>query len=345
MKLLIITQKVDQNDPVLGFFHRWIVECAKYCESIVVVCLQKGAHELPANVRVLSLGKEEGKSRGQYILNFYRYMLKERRNYDAVFVHMNQEYILLAGCLWKMLGKRVYMWRNHYEGNLLTSLAVAWCTKVFCTSTYSFTAKYAKTVIMPVGIDTDVFRQDQSVQRVPRSVLFLGRIAPSKKPDLLIKALDILARKGVQYTATIVGDALPKDAPYLESLVEQVKSLGLQDRIIFTKGVSNDQTPSLYSSHEIFVNLSRAGMYDKTMFEAMSCGSILVAANADIKEHIDGRCVFIYDDTTDLAQKIASLLAMNPDSKELLRNKLRSVVVERHSLLDLGKKIIYEMDS
>jgi len=59
MKLLIVTQKVDIQDDNLGFFHRWIEGFAEHYESIVVICLQKREFNLPANVRVLSLGKEK----------------------------------------------------------------------------------------------------------------------------------------------------------------------------------------------------------------------------------------------------------------------------------------------
>ncbi len=58
MKLLIITQKVDMNDDVLGFMHGWVEEFSKNCEKVVVICLQKGEHDLTNNVKVLSLGKE-----------------------------------------------------------------------------------------------------------------------------------------------------------------------------------------------------------------------------------------------------------------------------------------------
>jgi len=58
MKPLILTQKIDINDDVLGFFHNWIKEFAKHCESVVVVCLRKGEYDLPENVKILSLGKE-----------------------------------------------------------------------------------------------------------------------------------------------------------------------------------------------------------------------------------------------------------------------------------------------
>ena len=77
MKLLIVTQKVDQNDSVLGFFHKWIIQFAGHFETVTVVCLEKGNYDLPKNVRVLSLGKEQGeknrKQGGQrvnYIIKF-----------------------------------------------------------------------------------------------------------------------------------------------------------------------------------------------------------------------------------------------------------------------------------
>ena len=114
MKLLIITQKVNKNDPVLGFFHRWIIEFAKYFEFVTVICLEMGEYDLPDNVKVLSLGKEERQSRLQYLIQFYWYARHERKNYDAVFVHMNQEYLILAGWLWRLVGKKVTMWRNHH---------------------------------------------------------------------------------------------------------------------------------------------------------------------------------------------------------------------------------------
>ena len=32
MNLLLITQKIDKDDPILGFFHRWVEEFAKHFE-------------------------------------------------------------------------------------------------------------------------------------------------------------------------------------------------------------------------------------------------------------------------------------------------------------------------
>ena len=72
MKVLVLTQTVDTEDPILGFMHRWIEELASKYERIEVVCLREGNHNLPKNVFIHSLGKEGGRSRIKYVLRFYR---------------------------------------------------------------------------------------------------------------------------------------------------------------------------------------------------------------------------------------------------------------------------------
>lgn len=113
MKLLICTQKVDRNDSILGFFHRWIEEFAKHAEKITVICLYEGEHALPENVSVYSLGKEEGKGRLTYLLRFYQIIWSKRAEYDTIFAHMNPEYIVLGGLLWRALRKKIGLWYAH----------------------------------------------------------------------------------------------------------------------------------------------------------------------------------------------------------------------------------------
>ena len=131
MKLLICTQKVDRDDPVLGFFVHWIEKLAERYELVTVICKEKGDYDLPNNVRVLSLGKETGRSLFKYIFRFFTYTFRYRHNYDVVFVHMNQEYVLLGSVIWRLLGKKIMLWRNHAKGSLLTRIAVLFSHKVF----------------------------------------------------------------------------------------------------------------------------------------------------------------------------------------------------------------------
>ncbi|OGJ00085.1 MAG: hypothetical protein A3C70_03255 [Candidatus Zambryskibacteria bacterium RIFCSPHIGHO2_02_FULL_43_14] len=276
MRLLITTQKVDKDDPILGFFHRWIEEFAKSFDKITVICLEKGGYALPSNVKVLSLGKEERNSKVRYIVHFYKYIWNERKNYDAVFVHMNQEYVLLGWKFWRLWDKKIFLWRNHAKGNLWTRLAVLLSDKVFCTSPSSFTARFKKTKIMPVGVDTEFFKPDPYVPKKPNSILFLGRIAPVKKVLEFVEWFNNLDGK---FMATVAGSALPCDKDY-ERLVQSRAS----DRIKFVSAVTREQALKLYQSHETYVNFTPAGSMDKTILEAAACGMKLEVRNPALKD-------------------------------------------------------------
>jgi hypothetical protein len=194
MRLLIVTQKVNQNDPILGFFHRWIIEFAKHCESLTVVCLEEGAHELSSrgllrsqahglsmNVKVLSLGKEKelivsGRKSAvmdkvKYIFRFYKYIWQERENYDAVFVHMNPIYVVLGGLIWKALGKKTSLWYTHSHVDWKLRIAEKLVARIFTASRESLKLASDKAIVTGHGIDTDYFtpiahREDSDTFRI-----------------------------------------------------------------------------------------------------------------------------------------------------------------------------------
>jgi glycosyltransferase involved in cell wall biosynthesis len=339
MKLLIITQVVDKKDTVLGFFHEWIREFSAKFESIVVICLKEGEHDLPSNVRVLSLEKEKGVSKAKYIFNFYKYIWGERKNYDAVFVHMNQEYVLLGGDIWKFLGKKIYMWRNHHKGSLFTDIAAMFCSKVFCTSKFSYTAKYKKTVFMPIGVDTEKFSDKGTEVCKRNSILFLARMAPVKKPDFLMDALLDLKEKGVEFSASFYGDPLPKDQKYYDSLKKRVEG---SSNIYFFGGVPNTETPAIYRSHGVFVNLSSSGMYDKTIIEAMSSGCLVLASNENLRGAIDDMFIFKEGDKEELGRKLSALLLLS-ESEVLHAQETLRAFAKGHSLRMLSDKLVNEI--
>lgn len=353
MKLLIITQKVDRNDPILGFFHGWIKEFAKHCEKMTVICLGQGGYDLPGT-KVLSLGKpaqgwlsKEEKLQGKIraFANFYKYLWQERKNYDVVLVHMNQEYVLLAGWLWRIMGKKISMWRNHHAGNWLTNLAAIFCHKIFCTSRYSYTAKFKKNVLMPVGINLDIFNSDEEENDFRKGkILFLARLAPVKKPEILISALKQLAKEGENFEASFYGDYLPSDQDWAKALEKDVANSILTGRLSFHPGIPNDQTPNVYRGHEIFVNLSSSGMYDKTIFEAMACGCLVLACNRNLVGEIDKRLIFEEDNIDDLAEKIKSLLSSASEEKKKLISDLKRYVYEYHSLGLLVEKLMASLE-
>ncbi len=342
MNILVVTQTVDREDPVLGFFHAWLVALAGQFENIEVVCLKEGVHTLPSNVRVHSLGKEKNReARVVYAFRFIALLWKLRGRYESVFVHMNEEYVLIAGVLWKMLGKSVYLWRNHYAGSWLTDTVVFLCSKVFYTSKRSYTAKYAKAVQMPVGVDTNVFKKGE-VPPKPRTILYLGRVAPSKKPEVFIDALADLHQQSISFTASFFGAPLPADEHYYQEIKARARSADLRDMVTFFGGVSHADAPAIFSAHEVYVNTSPQGMFDKTIIEACASGCLVATCNTDMAEALPGKCVFKEGDADSLARSLEALLALSMQEREaLVQTSVR--FSEKHSLKNLAHALSSEM--
>ena len=321
---------MDKNDPILGFFHRWLEEFAKHVEQVKVICLEKGEYNLPG-IKVLSLGKEEGQSRLKYIWRFYKYLWQERKNYDTVFVHMNQEYVLLAGLWWRLASKKIWLWRNHAKGSWFTIIAVYLSQRVFCTSSQSFTARFAKTEMMPVGIDTDFFKSDSNIERVPNSILFLGRISPVKKFKEFIEALRALQQKNTNFTVTVAGSALPRDSEYNELVRRQVKEFDLDNVIKFVGAVNQAEALRLYQTHKLYVNLTPTGSMDKTIFEAMACGATPLVYNEGLRESLNNDC--LVDDL------LPETVAGGIERAMAQEKNFRDYVVSNHSLKSLAAKM------
>jgi len=185
MRLLIVTQKIDEKDAVLGFMHGWVSEFAKQVESVVVICLEKGQVNLPENVKVFSLGKEKSNlqfsiynfqlitnfkifKKIKYAWRFVRYIVQMRNEYDAVLVHMNPEYILLGGIFWKLFGKTVTLWYVHKSVPWFLRIAHLFTDIVFTSTASGFrlTSQHGrltghqggKVQVVGQGIDTEKFK-------------------------------------------------------------------------------------------------------------------------------------------------------------------------------------------
>jgi len=348
MRLLIVTQSIDINNPLMGFFTRWVEEFSKYFEKVIVICLERGEYQLPKNVKVLSLGKEKhiGNSRKwhiirrlEYLYYFYKYIFKERNNYDKVFVHMNQEYVILGGLFWKFFKKKIFLWRNHPFGNFLTDLAVFLSSKVFCTSLNSYTAKFKKTVIMPVGVDTEIFKRDKNISAIENSILYLGRISPIKNIDVLIEAVKILDREGIDFILNIVGGAKEKDKEYFEKIKKLSKDLEDKGKIKFLGEIPNYKTPEIYNQHEVFVNLTPSGSLDKAIFEAMSCGCIVLCSNNYFLNSPIRNFIFKEKDVKDLSLKLKTALNLSYVEKEKIFKDSEEFVFKKHSLKRLMQEL------
>lgn len=332
MRILITTQAVDLDDPVLGFFHEWVVQVAKRFAYVHVICLKEGRHDLPPNVQVYSLGKEEGESRFKYVTRFYSYVWKLRKDVDVVFSHMNPHYIVLAGLFWKLWGIRMYLWRNHKEMNFKTRIAVYFSKHVFYTSSFACLGAFRHAVQMPVGINTHIFNvHDETITRIPRSILFLGRLSRIKRPELFLESVRTISEVRVD----VYGETTP-DLAYTK---DELGRMG-GPHVVMHGSVKNSETPHIYRTHELYVNLTPEGSMDKTVLEAAACGALVLVYNKSFRGIVPDVCLLPDDHPETIRERIEMIFALPPTEKEALRQKLTEVTNREHSLDALLTKLL-----
>lgn len=309
-RLLVITQKVDQNDPDLGFFHVWLEKLAQKCDHLYIICLQKGEQILPRNVTILSLGKEEwpliGRSRWQYVSRFCRYIFRYRKKYDGVFVHMNPEYAILGGVLWRWWHKKILFWYTHKAVNLKLRIAEKLVHKIFTPSPESFRLPSAKVEIVGHGIPVSLFAEQRwkpgENREFSRSgnifLLSVGRIAPVKGLEIAIRAIALLQKNNSspRYLLDIVGAPITKkDIQYQHELARLAEQL--QVPVNFAAGglmstafapVRYGEMPRVYQQHDILVHLSKTGSIDKVVLEALAAGRIVLSSSEAFGGLADG---------------------------------------------------------
>lgn len=346
MRLLIITQRVDREDDVLGFFHGWLEKLAEKLALVNVICLCSGQVSLPSNVKVWSLGKDKGKGRFSRLFRFYKHIWRLKKEYDAVFVHMNPIYVFLAAFLWKTWKKRIFLWYNHQTGTWLTKSAIKRVRRVFYTSPFSFAATFQNAKKMPAGVDTDLFSPNQgSIPcKLKNSILYLGRISPIKNLEVLIEAAELLERERIDFILNIVGEPGEGEIKYFKNIKELTKNLEDKGKIKFSGRAPNYKTPDIYNQNELLVNLSPAGLFDKTVLEAMACQTLVLASSPAFQEILPDCLMFQQGDVQDLKDKIINILKMSKGQKEEIAAKLRQWVEKKHGLDILIAKILHQIN-
>ncbi len=349
MRLLILTQKVDKNDDVLGFFHSWILEFSKRCEKVIVICLEKGEYDLPHNTEVFSLGKEKFKIQNSkfkifekiiYVIRFIRYIVRMRHDYDTVFVHMNPEYVVLGGPLWRLWRKKIALWYVHRQVNVKLRIAEKLAHVIFSTTLEAFRLKSKKVHFLGHGVDFTYFtRKPYAEFNTPIRILHVGRITPIKNLDILIEAAAILRIKNVELRIKIVGKpSVAGDIAYEQELKNLVKKHGLENEITFVGDVPFTRIGECYRNADISVNLTPTGGMDKAVLESIASGTLALSANKAFKnlfgEYAD---YLLYNerDAGDTARKIMAIGNIELSLRQKIENDLYNRVKNNFSLDNL----------
>lgn len=337
-RLLVITQVMDPQHFVLGFFANWVKAWVPKLGALRVIALQTDPQLTLEGVQLISLGKEVGSTKLQRIFRFYKTVWQDRHLYDDVFVHMNEEYVILCGLLWRLMGKRVYLWRNHPIGTWMTPIAARLAQVLFYTSPQSFVARYAKAVQMPAGITVPT----EIPTKIPGTIIMAGRIAEwYKRTHLLVEAGITLKQQRLSesFRISILGAPDKGEEAYYQDLQERVQAAQASEVIHFAPGVSHEEVLRLYGDSDIVVNVTQSGSFDKSLLEAMAQGALPLTSNKALVGQIPEACIVKEDSSDSLAVGIKRFLQADDDQKLVWREEVRAYIVENHSFDSLTAKL------
>jgi len=337
MKLLVVTQKADKADTVLGFAHSWLEEFSRNAERVRVIAQYAGEYDLPANVTVQSLGKEKGARTLSQIRRFFSLIWSQRKDYDAVFVHMNPVWMVLGGPLWMLLGKPRFLW---YESRGVTwklKLAVRFAKKVFSASSFGMPLAIKNSVVTGHGIDTSLFTPEGPERRDPMRFLTVGRVTSVKR---FPQVVDIFSRLDRHATLAIVGQAVTvQDDTTLADLRMRIRDAGLLERVSIEHHRLQEM-PALYRGAGYFIHAASTAGVDKAVLEAMACGCIPVSSSPAF-ERILPPSLCVPSDKLESALK--DVLSLPEQEQTALRERLVAEVRDHHALPRLIRTIVSEM--
>lgn len=151
-----------------------------------------------------------------------------------------------------------------------------------------------------------------------RYILHVGVPTPHKKKNLesLIRAFHIVKKQnGITHKLVLV---CPKGW-VIESLMKEIFGLNLQDEVIFTGLVPDDDLALLYHAADVFVFPSLYEGFGYPPLEAMACGVPVVVSNSSSLPEVVGDAGLYIDplNPKDIAEKILQVIS-SPELAEKL---------------------------
>ena len=179
-----------------------------------------------------------------------------------------------------------------------------------------------------------------AVEPATATIAAIGRLAPEKRLDLLLRAMALLGRTAPGVRCQILGTGPDRDS--LEALS---RNLGLEGRVAFLG--EQRCVENFFPSLSVVVNCSDREGLPLSLLEAMAAGVPVVATDVGGNREIvhDGETGVLVrpGDPAGLAAGIDRLLS-DPRAAGTMADAARSLVRERHSLEAMARRyeLLYE---
>jgi len=343
----------DLDHPRQGFTHGWIRSLAKHVEWVHVMTMWAGRVEVPENVAVFSVGREQGFSEARRAIRFYRHLawtLRQKRP-DVAFAHMIPIFAVMAAPLLRLYQVPLVVWYAHPSLTNTLRLAHTLADRVVSSVPGAYPYQQDKVAYIGQGIDTRLFAPDGQAPDWPPVILCAGRLSPVKDHPTLLRAVQLLRERWAHpFRAVIIGDPVwERDQDYVDTLQAMVRDLDIEDSVVFVPSQPRSALQDWYRRSTVYVNLTPRGSGDKVALEAMSAGCPSLVANPGFRITLGDYAdvlTFRRGDAKHLAERLQELLNMPRTERRTMGMYLREQVVALHSLDTLGERltsVFYEL--
>jgi glycosyltransferase involved in cell wall biosynthesis len=314
-RLIVATQAVDPDDPVLGATVAKLRALAARVDELVVLADHAVEGALPANCRIHRFAAGSSPARARLFLAGLNRELAPRPL--AVVAHMVPRYAILAAPLTRPRRVPLLLWFTHWKQTRTLVLAERLATRVLTVDRRSFPLPSRKVVAIGHGIDLSSFSPVERALVEPLRVVSLGRTSPAKGYETIARAAALAAVRFELYGTSSTAEERRER--------QRLAQLGVALR----EPVAHDEVPALLARYDVLVNNMREGALDKVVYEAAATAMPVLASNAGFDDLLPPELRFDRDDPADLAAKLRRLAGLD---RNALGRELRDRVEAHHSV-------------
>lgn len=184
------------------------------------------------------------------------------------------------------------------------------------------------------GVDTSRFEYVPMAQK-DQLLLFVGRLSSEKRPDFLLKALEILSRRGLFVKVLMVGEG-----PLGKRIRDTLQNSDRFGLVTLVAAVPHSEIHLLYRRSAIFILPSVREGVSLALLEAMSSGCLCIVSdipdNKQVIQHGVNGITFKTSDEEDLANKIQWAISQPPSQLVDVTARARRTIELEYSLQTVG---------
>jgi glycosyltransferase involved in cell wall biosynthesis len=157
-----------------------------------------------------------------------------------------------------------------------------------------------------------------------RYLLYLGGFDQRKNLSTLLRAFALLVNRQPQARLVIAGQVPAWDGPLFPDPRRLVRELGVEERVVFTGWVPEEDKPALYSGATAFVFPSLYEGFGLPAVEALACGTPIIASDRSSLPEVVGEGGILVEptDAKALAEAMEMLLVDDALRAELRQRAL-----------------------